>query len=383
MNDTINFSLNRMRNAPTEGSGIFYQGIDLTSLLLRDSKSFVDEDKRLLLECYTNYGREFFEKIALDNKIVPFVAHVFIDLNCDVRFWQEQHDCYVQRNYAIKALLESLFSEMPEYSVRTVTLTENFAVVLTSDACIGCFCSGDVDLSADICERDNIITWFKKFEFLSKDPDRLIGEYSGQSMQFYNAEAINGGFWINVIWKPVTRAFLIQGKYEIRLARDRQLALTKNNSSIRILDDTSLLYFCALHISAGHYFTLSPGLRLYVDIDRLARSVELNWDDIVNWEIEDDAGIRISMIMYLSSKILKTPIPEIFLLNIQKNRRSRRLLKYLYNEETKQIQGKSSIFRRLYIELASDNRNLAINFVSRVIKLIRSKFYMGNSKLGL
>ena len=75
MNDTINFSLNRMRNAPTEGSGIFYQGIDLTSLLLRDSKSFVDEDKRLLLECYTNYGREFFEKIALDNKIVPFVAN--------------------------------------------------------------------------------------------------------------------------------------------------------------------------------------------------------------------------------------------------------------------------------------------------------------------
>ena len=214
---------------------------------------------------------------------------------------------------------------------------------------------------------------YGNFSFESKDQPSQISEYSGQSMQFYSHEAIDRGFWINVIWKPVTRAFLVQDKYDVRLSKDRLLARTLGKSSIRILDDTSLLYFCALHISAGHYFTLTPGLRLFVDIDRLARSPRIDWDNIVKWELEDNAGIRISMMMYLVAKVFNTPIPEKVYSKALQSRRNRRFARYLLNRNTNEVQSNSSRLRRLYVELASDDKNLVTNFLIRFLRLVMSR----------
>jgi hypothetical protein len=189
-------------------------------------------------------------------------------------------------------------------------------------------------------------------------------------MMFFNKDIIQGGFWVNVIWKPVTRAFLVQDKYEARLFRDRLFAKLIPGTEIRVLDDTSLMYFSALHISAGHYFTLSPGLRLYVDIDRLARNKKIDWDKIIEWSEEDDAGIRIFMVLYISHKVLKTPIPEKIYKNIFSSNRNKKLFNYLINSESYKFQNKSSILRRLYVEIASDDKTLIINFFRRVFKKI-------------
>jgi hypothetical protein len=373
MNGNASPILNRKREIQTEGAGVVYEGKNLTSLLLRQSETLSDEERIFLVECYTHYGRDFFEKNTSDNKIIPFAAHVLIDLECDVDFWREKHNFYVKRNQAIKDLLESIFATMSDFQCESVTLTENFAVLLATNTCIGCFSSGDVDLSADISERGKIVDWFRSFNFLSNDPPQSIREYSGQSMQFFNPDSIDGGFWINVIWKPVTRAFLVQDKYDVRLSKDRLLARTLGKSSIRILDDTSLLYFCALHISAGHYFTLTPGLRLFVDIDRLARSPRIDWDNIVKWELEDNAGIRISMMMYLVAKVFNTPIPEKVYSKALQSRRNRRFARYLLNRNTNEVQSNSSRLRRLYVELASDDKNLVTNFLIRFLRLVMSR----------
>jgi hypothetical protein len=373
MNGNASHILNRKREIQTEGAGVVYEGKNLTSLLLRKSETLSEEERIFLVECYTHYGRDFFEKNTCDNKIIPFAAHVLIDLECDVDFWRKKHNFYVKRNQAIKDLLESIFATMSDFQCESVTLTENFAVLLATNACIGCFSSGDVDLSADISERGKIVDWFRSFNFLSNDPPQSIGEYSGQSMQFFNPDSIDGGFWINVIWKPVTRAFLVQDKYDVRLSKDRLLARTLGKSSIRILDDTSLLYFCALHISAGHYFTLTPGLRLFVDIDRLARSPRIDWDNIVKWELEDNAGIRISMMMYLVAEVFDTPIPEKVYSKALQSRRNRRFARYLLNRNTNEVQSNSSRLRRLYIELASDDKNLVTNFLIRFLRLVMSR----------
>jgi len=373
MNGNANPILSREREIQLEGAGIVYEGINLTSLLLRQPETLSEEERVILVECYMHYGRDFFDTNMSNNKIIPFAAHVLIDLECDVDFWREKHNFYIKRNQAIKDLLESIFATMSDFQCESVTLTENFAVLLATDNCIGCFSSGDVDLSADISERDKIVDWFRSFNFLSNDPPQSIGEYSGQSMQFFNPDLIDGGFWINVIWKPVTRAFLVQDKYDVRLSKDRLLARTLGKSNIRILDDTSLLYFCALHISAGHYFTLTPGLRLFVDIDRLARSPRIDWDNIVKWELEDKAGIRISMMMYLVAKVFNTPIPEKVYSKALQNRRNRQLARYLLNRNANEIQSNSSRLRRLYIELASDDKNLVTNFLNRFLRLAMSR----------
>ena len=341
--------LTRARKQTNENCEAVFRGKNITPLLLRKVENFSSEERELLLYYYSEHSKEHLLTIAEGKKIIPFVADVFIGLGRDEQFWRMHYDFYLRRNTEIKELLDSIFGGLEAYGCKSVVLIENFAALLASYSSLACFCSGDVDLSADIAEKDAIVNCLRSFSFESKDQPSKIGEYSGQSMQFYSDEAIDGGFWINVIWKPVTRAFLIQNKYEVRLNRDRLLAKKHSESNIRILDDSSLLYFCALHSSAGHYFTLSPGLRLFVDIDRMARKPNINWQNILDWEIEDGAGIRISMALYLANKVFKTPIPEEILFRIENSSGNRKLLRYLFDSHTNQIQSKSSIFRRLYI----------------------------------
>ena len=233
---------------------------------------------------------------------------------------------------------------------------------------IGCFSSGDVDISANVSEKNKIITCLNDFDFYCEDQTDEIGEYTGQSMQFYNNNFLDTGFWINVIWKPVTRAFLIQEKYERRLEKARNNYKLIENTRIRVLDDTELMYFCCLHISAGHYFTLTPGLRLYYDIDRLASYGNINWNDLRLWEIEDNAGLRISLMLILCNRILNSKIPVKIFNNPLLKFRNRLLLNYLFNRKRNKIQANSSFFRRLVIEILSDNKNVLVSIFYRAYK---------------
>ena len=366
-------SLNRSRNPTDELKEAIFEGSNITALLLRPPQSLLQSERDLLKTYYSLKGKEHLLEIAEGKKILPFVADVFIYLGCDRRFWQPHYDFFLRRNSLVLGLIDEVFGALESAGCKSVVLTENFGVLLASESSLACFCSGDVDLSADIAEMQIIVDCLNAFGFQSKDQPSRIGEYSGQSLQFFSESVIAGGFWINVIWKPVTRAFLVQDKYEDRLRQARLSAKRYRGTNIRILEDTSLLYFCALHSSAGHYYTLSPGLRLFVDIDRMGRKPTIDWRSIERWESEDQAGIRISMALYLAKKALKTPVPEPLFSKIFASRRSRQLASYLIDSETNQIQTKSSLLRRLYIELVSDDRNIVINFFVRVFRFMDSR----------
>lgn len=62
MNGNASPILNRKREIQTEGAGVVYEGKNLTSLLLRKSETLSEEERIFLVECYTHYGRDFFEK---------------------------------------------------------------------------------------------------------------------------------------------------------------------------------------------------------------------------------------------------------------------------------------------------------------------------------
>lgn len=347
----------------------------LTILLVREYSSLTNEEIIYIKKIYEKTDRLYLESLITNMQILPFAAHIFFEIGCDEEYWREKHNRYTKRNIEIKEMLNRVFVNLNSYGCESVTLTENFAVVLTTNGCIGDFCSGDVDLSADIIEHEKITSCLNSMDFFSKDQPSAIGEYVGQSMQFFNGNLFEDGFWINIVWKPVTRAFLVQDKYDKRLSKDRLDAITIPDTNIRVLKDDSLMYFCSLHVAAGHYYTLPPGLRLFIDIDRLARAKEIDWNRIIEWEQEDNAGIRISTILYLSSTILKTPIPEEIFKKCFRNSRNRKLLKYLYNPSTNTIQSKSNKLRRLYVELASDDTNIVFNFFRRLILTASFKIF--------
>ena len=346
---------------------------DVQYLFIKEFKSLKPYEKDTIREFYYSKSKTNSYDLLEYNKIIPFGAHILSELDCDRSFWKPKYDFFFNRNSKIKELLNSIFEKLDSYSCRSIALTENFAVLLSTKSNIGCFSSGDIDLSANILEKDKITSCLNDFDFYSDDKSSKIGEYSGQSMQFFNKNFLDNGFWINVIWKPVTRAFLIQNKYEVRLEKARINFKLIENTSIRVLDDTELMYFCCLHIAAGHYFTLTPGLRLYYDVDRLASYGNINWNNLKLWESEDIAGLRISFILILSKKILNSKIPDNIFNSPLDKFRNQLFLNYLFDTSNHTIQSNSSFFRRLIIELLSDNKNIIFSFFNRTYKYFVKK----------
>lgn len=353
-----------------------FNQVDIQYLFIKEFKSLTTEEKYTIKEFYYSKSKTDFYDLLEFNRIVPFGAHILSELDYDKSFWRPKYEFFIDRNTKIKELLNSIFEEFDSCSCESITLTENFAVLLSTKSDIGCFCSGDVDLSANILEKNKIINCLNDFGFYCSDESNKIGEYSGQSMQFFNKNFLDTGFWINVIWKPVTRAFLIQNKYELRLEKARINYKLIENTSIRVLNDTELMYFCCLHIAAGHYFTLSPGLRLYYDIDRLASYGDIHWNNLKLWEAEDDAGLRISFILILSKKILQSKIPDKIFITPLNKFRNQLFLNYLFNTSNHTIQSNSSFLRRLIIELFSDNNNIIFSFFNRSYKYFASKLVL-------
>ena len=186
--------LTRVRERTNENCEAIYRGKNITGLLLRQPESFSLEERELLLDYYAQHDTEHVLKIAEGKKIIPFVADVFIQLGCDELFGEPLYDFYLRRNQKIKELLNSTFNGFETFGCKSVVLTENFGALLASGSSLAGFCSGDVDLSADIAEKDSIVNCLRSFGFESKDQPSTIGEYSGQSMQFYNSKSIDGGF---------------------------------------------------------------------------------------------------------------------------------------------------------------------------------------------
>jgi len=363
----------RIRKQDTEIVKMFYHGKDITSLLIRIPETLTEEEQQLLKQFYSLNGREFVENGVTKNKILPFAANVLMKIDCDKGYWSTKHDMFVKRNKEIKNLLESVFLKMDDIGCQSLTVVENFAALLRSNSCLGCFCSGDVDLSADIREKEMIISCLKSMNFLYDFPSVNGQVNSDQISMFFNNDVISGGFWINILWQPITRSFLLQDKYNARLSNDRIQSRFIEGTKIRVLNETSLMYFCALHIASGHYYTVSPGLRLYVDIDRLARGCRINWDELLTWSQEDAAGIRVAVVLYLSNKLLKTPIPHKVYQKALKNKRNNRLINYLINTKTNEIQNKGDKFRKLYVDLASDDKNLVYAFITKIVNLFQFK----------
>ena len=118
---------------------------DLKLLLVREFSSLDSQEKEFIKNIYKNNEKKFIEELIINWQIVPFAANILYRLDCDKEFWKKTYERFIERNTSIKKILDEVFIKLNENNCKSVTLTENYAVVLLSKICIGNFGSGDVD----------------------------------------------------------------------------------------------------------------------------------------------------------------------------------------------------------------------------------------------
>jgi len=280
-------------------------------LLLSEKENLSKEEIDLIKSLYRKYGRVAFEEVVKSEKSIrPFASLMLSQIDCDSDYWYGVHNEYVERNTQVLSVIDNLFRTYYEKGGRTLVVVENFGALLSSGISIGCFASNDVDVSASKDEKPFLIKAFAETGFmLDQRGSHPID--NNQISTFHNPHAMGGkGWWVNVMWTTTSRAYMVrQERYDKRFEAERHNSELYKDTAIRILKPEAMTYYCALHIAIEHFFSASPGMCLYCDVDRVVRHRSVNWDTVAEWAVEDKAGNRISLIMDVCNYCLGTPIP--------------------------------------------------------------------------
>lgn len=336
------------------------------SLFLHSKSNLSDNQIDKIKYLYKKYGRDGVESFLRNEKSnVPFASLLLSELEIDQAYWKSVHQTYIDRNVKILELLQKVFATYYRRGGKSLCVVENFGSVLSSGISLGCFASNDVDLTADFDEKPFLIEAFAEEGFtLNQRGAHPID--NKQISTFYNPDALVGkGYWLNVMWTPVSRAYLLpQRKIGKRLHEERTLHTEcYRDSEIRLLNPTAQVYFSAIHMSSEHFFTASPGISLQCDIDRVVVNRYVDWDKIARWSKDDQQGCRISMGVDICHECLGTVIP------LEKFDRSgstyKRLKSQLFVGDGV-LNCQMGKLKRLYVEIASDDKPILYALISRI-----------------
>lgn len=327
---------------------------------------------------------EEYRTIGIDNVqnamkgMLPFIAHHCICWDIDRKNWEKIHVYYEERNRNIIKLLDQVFRKLEEKGCKRICVTENFGAVLASDACVGCFASGDIDLFVDIDEIPIVKEVMDEMGFSLGD---RIKRKKCFAYEYYNETILGTKFWLNFQWAPLTRKKThLYDQYNItkRLYKELDNTIRYKDTAIKLLTNDAMMYFNLHHIASGHYFIMSPEFRLYADIDKPLRALDIDLEKLARWAREDDAGFRIAMPLYICNCFLETPCDLTVVMNGLNIQRFKKFKDFLISEERMTIRKPpKNIFGYLLflikIELLSDGTSLPKALLRRVKGLFRKE----------
>jgi hypothetical protein len=179
------------------------------------------------------------------------------------------------------------------------------------------------------------------------------------------------GFYINIVWRPVIREkdyTIDQRLVDEWLRQERNKGINFEQTNIRLLCPESMLLHCIYHLSVGHYYCASPGIRLITEVDRIIRTNVLDWDQI--WKTSSSLKItkRVQVALLLSQSILDTPMDEIHM-EAKPAKTVEKLVHSFYHSENGVMTIKEPIglVSRLKVDVMSDEGNYMTSSLKKCI----------------
>lgn len=331
-------------------SDVFYSTISTASL---KSLPLSNLELSIINKGYRLEGCQKVYEFAHKEKIIPFIAHLLSRLNIDTEFWYEIHESYAKRNEEIINLLDEIFYSFKTKGIDKLFVYENFGALLASNSCIGCFASGDVDLYAQFAQKETIEAVLKEkgfYPLTTNTPADTV------KTEYYNPELFESGFRLNIMWKLMSRTRL-PFPLNLDTCMNWQDLKSYKGTHINLPSNEILMYLCLLHVSI-HSFIRSPGIRLYIDLDRM-NLVNPDWEKITNYAIKDGTEVRIATAALISSNLLEITLSKQITAIIRKrHRRINCLLSLLYDRKNNRLKRNPSVLSILLLEILSADVNL-------------------------
>jgi hypothetical protein len=275
----------------------------LILLCLRGHRS--DREMDELLRMFDELDHSRLLGIAQSNKVERPVAEALVrELGGEAAGvqWREIAVRNERRVAFMEEIAASLFDGLRAASVRGA-LFEAAGVLYSSDLPQAAFGSGDFDV---LVEERGLDVAEKLLADLGLEPEDRNGRVKGQRREFKGTTPDGEDFWIDVGSKPFERS-RIPLRYPDPTERwlDRAVPSRKNRK-IMVLKAEDLLAQVAVHTSL-HYYVLAPGIRLFIDIDRLVRDNDVSWSNCWAETQKLHFSVRAAFSLLLAVEVLGTP----------------------------------------------------------------------------
>jgi hypothetical protein len=333
---------------------------DLIDNLAISRRSISEIEKNRINSLYTDQGRKAIFDYASKKKIIPFIGQLFCDLEIDLEFWNKQVELYKVRNLEIIKILSDIFIDFHQAGIYNTFVYENFGALISSESNIALFASGDVDLYADVSNKNEIYNIIENHGFRSMNKGNNSEKVK---TEFFNRKIFEKGFGINVMWVPMSRLKLpfymdinnCVSVNSLKKYRDTDITLPSNEA---------LMYLCLLHISI-HSFSRSPDIRLYADIVNMCK-LDVDWNIVLGYAKHDNTIVRIVTAAILTNKLFKIKVPSFVLDYGNKYNIIAKLLKIVYNEDNNVLKYEPNKLNVLKIEAYSNNKSFLIGVIDMI-----------------
>lgn len=277
------------------------------TLAVQDMNSRTEQDRERLAALYQRIGDEVAWQAASANRIVSTVAHALMEAQAEGLSdrWGNEHKASEHRTIACLSELDRLSCLLDKSGV-SIALVEHGSTARAVYPCRGCFSSKDLDTL--VCEEQMPVV--HKF-LLAEGYIPVARRLAAVNRQEYSTELEPGLiFWLNVQWRPLVRIWApAVERLSTAELLERSQPTADPNSCVRILSPEDNLLLCALHASI-HGYVRPPGIRLHLDVDRIAHRVPINWDVFLRRVFALKCRHRVYLSLAIPRVLLGTPVPE-------------------------------------------------------------------------
>lgn len=313
------------------------------------TQNLTAEEKRYIVDNYSATNALDLKETLTKKKVRPVVGKMMVELGVDSDYWQGEYDFFKLRNEKVIFEIDVIFEALKKAGITRAFAYENFGALLSSGTDTALYSSGDVDLYADVNQKETIESVMAS---LGYRPTRDVFDERNIMTEFLKDDGV---IRVNFDW-IILRRMMFPVTIDIDGVIGWDNLRRYNDTNILLPSKEALLYLCLLRI-AVHGFSRSPDVRLYIDVQN-AVCTGPDWDTVIAWAKRDRTLTKFVTVAYIAHHLNGVFVPE-FVLNLVRNDKyAQRIISICYDSGNRTLRYDPAGLQLLKVEAAADNRSL-------------------------
>lgn len=308
-----------------------------------------ETEKAFVKEGYTPENEADLKETLKTKKVRPMVGKMMVALGVETDYWRKEYDFFAKRNRKVIAEVSNVFKALKGKGQTRIIAYENFGAMLSAGTDTALFSSGDVDLFADVKDKEAIN---RVMEALGYKPTNDIYHQRSIMTEYLKEDGV---IRINIDW-IILRRMMFPIRLKIDDVIDWNNLRTYKDTFIKLPSVKALLYLCMLRI-AVHGFSRSPDVRLYIDAHNVA-CVNPDWEKVLEWAKRDGNLTKFTAVSYIAHYLNGVSVPEKVLKLAEEDKYAQKIISICYDKENRSLKYDPAGKLLFEVEAASDNRSL-------------------------